>query len=183
MFKVEAIGNLGADAVIKDANGSKFVAFRVANSYKVKNDDGTSVEVTDWLDCTMSNVESKVIPYLKRGVKVFVRGNGSLRCYHSPARRQMVAGCQVNVVEVELCGGVAEQVPRQLVDPETGTVHDTQKYYWCDAPVKGMKKDQVRELLDTRGGQYAMDYRGFVTPVPTEDAQQEGQTEAESQAQ
>lgn len=32
MFKVEAIGNLGADAVIKDANGSKFVAFRVANS-------------------------------------------------------------------------------------------------------------------------------------------------------
>ena len=32
MLKVEIIGNLGADAEIKEANGSKFVTMRVAHT-------------------------------------------------------------------------------------------------------------------------------------------------------
>ena len=34
MLKCEIIGNLGADAEVKEANGSKFVAMRVAHSSK-----------------------------------------------------------------------------------------------------------------------------------------------------
>ena len=34
MFKVEVIGNLGADAQVKDANGTKFITFRVAHTEK-----------------------------------------------------------------------------------------------------------------------------------------------------
>lgn len=63
MFKIEAIGNLAADVEIKEAQGSKFATFRVAHSYKYKNQDGNDVEGTDWLDCTLNNVESKVLPY------------------------------------------------------------------------------------------------------------------------
>lgn len=32
MIRLEIVGNLGADAEIKDYNGSKFVSFRVAHS-------------------------------------------------------------------------------------------------------------------------------------------------------
>ena len=79
MFKVEIIGNLGADCEIKESNGSKFVTMRIAHTTSYVKDDGSKQESTIWVDVTLNNAESKVIPYLKQGVRVFVRGNGSLR--------------------------------------------------------------------------------------------------------
>ena len=98
MFKVEVIGNLGADAEIKEANGARFVSFRIADTQKFKDQAGNEQTETNWIDCTMSNVESKVIQYLKAGVKVFVRGNASLRVYSSQKDRCMKAGLKVFVL-------------------------------------------------------------------------------------
>lgn len=165
MLKVELIGNLGADVEIKESNGSKFATFRVADSQKIKGQDGEERSVTNWIDCTFNNVESKVLDYLKAGVKVFVRGTASLRVYSSKKDRCMKAGLQVMANEIELCGGNSDAVPRQVVDPESGALYDTQKFYWCNAPTKGMKKENTKPLTDVRGGQYLMDYRGFVAPV------------------
>lgn len=175
MFKVEFIGNLGADAEIKESNGSKFVTMRIALTDKWTTDKGEKRESTTWADVTMSNTESKVIPYLKSGVKVFVRGNGNLRVYSSPKEKKMKAGIQCAATEIELCGGVAELVPRQLVEPNDGTLIDVTKYYWCNADTKGMKANDTKLLIDTRGNQYLMDKRGFVAPIP---AQTEEATDA-----
>lgn len=168
MLKVELIGNLGADVEIKSANGSEFATFRVADTSKYKTNDGEEKTVTNWIDCTINNVESKVLPFLKAGVKVFVRGNASLRVYSSKKDRCMKAGLQVSVTEVELCGGNSDAVARQVIDPADGTIHDTQKFYWCDIATKGMKKDDVRELIDARGNRYIMNNQGFVAPFPIE---------------
>lgn len=183
MLKVEVIGNLGADAEVKTSNGSQFVAFRIADSSKYKDQQGKEVNVTNWIDCVMSNAESKVIPYLKAGVKVFVRGNGSLRVYSSKKDRMMKAGLQVSVVEVELCGGNNDAVPRQVIDPADGTIHEVNKYYLTDVPTKGMKKGDLKELIDARGNQFLMDYRGWVTPVQPaqEPAEEESQAKSEEQ--
>lgn len=177
MLKVEVLGNLAADAEIKESNGSKFVTFRVADTQKFRDQQGNDKEVTNWIDCTMSNSESKVIPYLKTGIKVFVRGNASLRVYSSKKDRCMKAGLQVNVVEVELCGGNNDAVPRQLIDPDNGQLFDTTRYYWLNAPTKGMKKDDVKLFVDVRGHQYVMNNAGFVAPVPE---QGEGENETEN---
>lgn len=177
MLKVEVIGNLGADVEIKAANGSQFATFRVADTTKYKTQSGDERENTNWIDCTLNNVESKVIPYLKAGVKVFVRGNANLRVYSSKKDRCMKAGLQVAVTEVELCGGNNDSVPRQLIDPESGAIYDTQKFYWCNGETKGMKKDQTKALVDSRGNDYLMDHRGFVAPV----VQQAEEATAESQ--
>ena len=40
MFKVEFIGNLGADAEIKESNGSKFVTMRIALTDKWTTESG-----------------------------------------------------------------------------------------------------------------------------------------------
>ena len=72
MLKVELIGNLGADCEIKESNGSKFVTMRVAHTNKYKKEDCAEVAQTTWGDVTMNNSDSKVIPFLKAGVKVFV---------------------------------------------------------------------------------------------------------------
>lgn len=184
MLKVELIGNLGADVEIKESNGSKFATFRVADTTKYTTQQGESKEVTNWIDCTLNNVESKVLPYLKAGVKVFVRGNASLRVYSSKKDRCMKAGLQVSVLEVELCGGNNDSVPRQIIDPSDGSIHDTQKFYWCDVPTKGMKKDDLKELVDMRGNQYIMNNQGFVAvaPAANEDNPEQAQSETENQS-
>lgn len=179
MLKVEVIGNLAADVEVKESNGSKFATFRVADTQKFKGQDGQDKEVTNWIDCTFSNVESKVLAYLKTGVKVFVRGNASLRVYSSKKDRCMKAGLQVNVTEVELCGGNNDEVPRQIVDPENGQLFDVEKYYWTNAPTKGMKKEDLKDMIDVRGNRYKMNCRGFVVRIPENN---EEQSETDSNA-
>lgn len=167
MFKAEIIGNLGADAEIKEANGHKFVTFRVAHSETWKTEGGEAKERTQWIDCTMSNADSGIVPYLKQGVKVFCRGHVSLRVYSSPKLRQMVAGVSVAVQEIELVGGSADAVPRQLIVPDTAQIVDVTKHYWCNLDTKGMKKDELRVLVDKRGLEYAVNKNGFVIPSRT----------------
>ena len=179
MLKVEVLGNLAADVEVKESNGSKFATFRVADTQKFKAQDGSDKEVTNWIDCTFSNVESKVLQYLKTGVKVFVRGNASLRVYSSKKDRCMKAGLQVNVTEVELCGGNNDEVPRQIVDPENGQLFDVEKYYWTNAPTKGMKKEDLKDMIDVRGNRYKMNCRGFVVRIPENN---EEQSETDSNA-
>lgn len=183
MFKVEFIGNLGADAEIKEANGSKFVTMRIALSERWKTESGETKERTTWADATMSNVEHGVIPYLKSGVKVFVRGNASLRVYSSPKDRMMKAGIQCAISEIELVGGVSELVPKQIIEPETGALVDVTKYYWCNATTKGMKKEDHRELIDAKGNVYVMDNRGFVAPAPKQEEQGDAAQSGEEQGQ
>ena len=91
----------------------------------------------------------------------------------------MKAGLQVNVTEIELCGGNNDEVPRQIVDPENGQLFDVDKYYWTNAPTKGMKKEDFKDMIDVRGNRYKMDYRGFVVRIPENN---EEQTETETTA-
>lgn len=168
MLKVEVIGNLGADAEVKDSQGNKFVTFRVAHTSRFKNANGQQTESTTWVDVTMNDTESKVIPFLKAGVKVFVRGNASLRVYSSPTDRMMKAGLQVSAWEIELCGGKSEDVPRQLIDPSSGALFDVSKYYWCNKSTEGMKADEFFELVDQKGHRFLMNYGGFVQPFVEE---------------
>ena len=171
MFRVEIIGNLGADAEVKESNGIKFVTMRIAHSDSYKDDAGNKHEKTVWIDATMNDAESKLLPYLKQGVKVFVRGNASLRVYSSPKDRCMKAGCTVSVREIELVGGSSDDVPRQLIDPNTGALLEVSKHYWINRDNKDMKKDETKLFVDSRGNQYRMEKGGFVVPVTPENTE------------
>ncbi len=177
MLKVELIGNLGADAEIKESQGSKFVTMRVANSIKYRKEDGTDVERTDWIDATMNNTDAKIIPFLKAGVKVFIRGNATLRVYSSPKDRCMKAGLSVAVSEIELCGGTSDAVPRELIEAESGILHRVDKYYQVPTLANTLKKGQEAFLVDKRMNQYRVIPGGWVAPViPEEQAQQAEET-------
>lgn len=168
MFRGEIIGNLGADAEVKESNGSKFVTMRIAHSDVYKDEQGNKHEKTVWVDATMNDADSKLLPYLKQGVKVFVRGSVGLRVYSSPKDRCMKAGVTISIREIELVGGSSDDVARQLIDPATGTLYDTRKYYWVDRDNKSMKKDETYTLVDSRGNEYVMVKDGFVIPKQTE---------------
>lgn len=107
MFKVEILGNLGADATIKNHQGRDFVSFRVAHSEKwVDTNTGEVHERTMWASCALNGNGGNLTPYLKKGVKVFIRGNANINVYSSPMTHRMEAGLNVNVGEIELCGGL-----------------------------------------------------------------------------
>lgn len=185
MFKVEIIGNIGGDAEVKNDNGRKYVQFSVADSRKYKKEDGTEVEVTNWVSCFLRNPDSAVVPFLKKGTRVFVRGNGELRLFSSAKDRMMKPGLSINVAEVELVGGAAsDEVPRELALP-TGQLVGITKLYWIDV-TKMQEKPTV--MYDRRGNPYTVDANGFIyAPVkpsdqaPVDDTQVLQPTEPEPQ--
>lgn len=166
MFKIEVIGNLGGDAEVKNDNGRKYAQFSVADTRKFTKEDGTTQEITNWISCFYRNVDSEVIKYLKKGTRVFVRGNGDLRLFSSAKDRMMKAGASINVQEIELVGGTSDEIPRQLA-MSTGKVLDVKKAYFID--VQNIPQEQrPKELFDRHGVAYDCNEYGFVTAVHNE---------------
>lgn len=108
MLKVMLIGNLGADAERKETNGRPFVSFRVAHTERRTNrETGEVTERTEWISCSLDGGGGRLLPYLKRGVKVFVSGDCRLKTYRSTRDGLTYAGMDLFVRSLELCGGQA----------------------------------------------------------------------------
>lgn len=116
MIKVEIIGNLGADAQLQVYNGNKYVSFRIANTDSwTDKATGEIKKSTQWVSCTLNGDGGALTPYLKKGTKVFVRGNAQFVVFSSAKSHQMEVGVNLFVREIELCGGNKEneQTPQQ----------------------------------------------------------------------
>ena len=122
MIKVEVIGNLGADALIQVHNGNKFVSFRVANTDSwTDKQTGEIIKSTQWVSCTLNGDGGGLFPYLKKGTKVYVRGNANMVIYSSPKSHQMECGINLYVREIELCGGKQDIAPAPASAPASVT--------------------------------------------------------------
>ena len=120
MIKIEVIGNLGADAQLQMANRKKFVSFRVANTDAwTDNQTGEIKKSTQWISCSLNGDGGALTQYLKKGAKVFVRGNAQIVIYSSPKTHQMEAGVNLFVKEIELCGGSKEETQQQTPPQQT----------------------------------------------------------------
>lgn len=169
MFKIEAIGNLGGDAEIKNDNGRLYVQFSVADTRRFTKEDGSKKEVTNWISCFYRNADAEIVKYLKRGTRVFVRGNGDLRLFSSEKDRMMKAGCSINVQEIELVGGgSSDEVPRELALP-TGQLLPVYKAYYID--IRSLQ-ELPQQLFDRKGMPYGLDANGYIYP-PTKPSQDE----------
>ena len=103
MLQIEVIGNIGADAEIKEFGGKKYVSFNVAHSERRKDANGTTVESTTWVSVLSFGDGGGLTQYLKRCAKVFVRGRMSVKQYQDKNNHwQVVVNC--NASEVQLCG-------------------------------------------------------------------------------
>lgn len=147
------IGNLGANAEVKTADGREFVTFRVAHNDTYTDAEGKKVEKSQWIDCTMNcaNGRPAVLQYLTAGTLVFVTGSISTRIYSSAKDRCMKAGISMRVQRVELLGGKNDAVPRRLYDDD-GVMHDVNKYYHCDVKPCTLRDMQGREFEVVNGG-------------------------------
>ena len=114
MLKAEIIGNHGADAVRNQGNDGTYISFRVAHSTTYTNrNSGEVTKNTTWVSCTMNGDGGNLLPYLKSGEKVYVRGNLSSRIFvgHDGQRH---AGLNISVSEIELVGSKAKFTPQEV---------------------------------------------------------------------
>lgn len=165
MLIATLIGNLGANAEIKSADGREFVSFRVAHNDSYKGADGNRVESSMWVDCTMScsNGRPAVLPYLTKGTAVCVVGQVSTRVYSSEKDRCMKAGLKLHVQRVELIGAAGDNCPRRLFTKD-GAMVDVLKYFHADT--------QEKTLYDQRGNAYTIAEGGWVCPPNTQNDDQ-----------
>ena len=103
MFKAEIIGNLGRDAELKRGNDGNYVVFNVCHSTKYRDREGNEVTNQLWASCTRNGDGGRLMPYLKKGQKVYVRGNVSSRTYRGHDGNWH-SGINIAVDEIELVG-------------------------------------------------------------------------------
>ncbi len=103
MLDLTVIGNLGADAEVKEANGKKFFSFTVAHTQTRKDANGMKVEKTTWISCLKPIFESNmgIGPYLKKGTKVYLRGTPYARAYCTKSG-ELQATLNLRVDNIEL---------------------------------------------------------------------------------
>lgn len=160
MLRLQAIGNLGADAELRRQDGREFITFKVADTRKWHDAEGKEHTETQWISCTMNGAQNALLPYLKKGTKVYVDGSPSTRVYSSTVDRAMKAGLNLAVFNLELVGGSSDEVPRRVALPD-GQIVDVHKAYYIDAGIaKNIAPCQVFDQAG-RGG-YTLDNNGFV---------------------
>ena len=124
MLNVQVIGNLGSDAVIREFNGKKYVAFSVAHEKFTKDSQGNKVKVPVWISVLWYGEGGNVFPLLKSGVKVFVHGREDVKMYDDKAGNKQIA-INVEASEVFLCGmkgeGNQQAAPAQSNSTEAPT--------------------------------------------------------------
>lgn len=98
MRRVEIIGNLGKDSELKAVGDSSVLNFSVAAKGGKKDDEAV------WFRCALWGKRAESLAeYLKKGAKVFVRGEMKLRSWTSGDKSG--TDLEVGVDEIELVGG------------------------------------------------------------------------------
>ena len=107
MLQTTAIGYLGNDAVLKTVNEKSVINFSIAHTEKYKNKDGTTVEKTTWVECSMWDAEN-VAKYLQKGTQVYIQGTPESRAYTSK-EGELKSTLHVRVQNLQLLGSATNK--------------------------------------------------------------------------
>lgn len=108
MVAVEIIGNLGADAEMKEVVGKNCIVFNVAHSERYKC-NGQVINQTQWFSASwFISKENGIFQYLKKGTQVFIRGSLSANTY-TAKNGSVRIDLKVTVRELKLLGTKNEQ--------------------------------------------------------------------------
>lgn len=103
MIKLQIIGNLGRDGVVREVNGKNVINFSVAHTERFRDAAGNQKERTTWVDCSYWSDRTAVAPYLKKGTMVFAEGIPSAEAFTAKDGTQGVA-LRMRVMNVQLLG-------------------------------------------------------------------------------
>ncbi len=104
MIKLQIVGNLGKDCILKEINGKNVINFSVAHTERFKDSTGAQKERTTWVECAYWTDRTAIAPYLKKGQMVYAEGNPDVDGYLNK-ENQPSATLRMRVRDIQLLGG------------------------------------------------------------------------------
>jgi single-strand DNA-binding protein len=104
MIKLQIVGHLGKDCIVKEVNGKNVINFSVAHSEKFKDSTGTPRERTTWVECAYWTDRTAIAPYLLKGQLVYAEGSPEADGYLNK-ENQPSATLRMRVRDIQLLGG------------------------------------------------------------------------------
>ena len=103
MIKLQVIGHLGKDCIVKEVNGKNVINFSVAHSERFKDSTGTPRERTTWVECAFWTDRTAIAPYLLKGQLVFAEGSVEAEGYLNKENKPS-ATLRMRVRDIQLLG-------------------------------------------------------------------------------
>ena len=103
MIKLQIVGNLGKDCIVKEVNWKNVINFSVAHTEKFKDSQGNPKERTTWVECAYWTDRTAVAPYLKKGQLVYAEGSPEADGYMNK-ENQAAATLRMRVQNLQLLG-------------------------------------------------------------------------------
>ena len=104
MIKIQAIGHIGKDCVVKEINGKNVINFSVAHSEKYKDAQGVQHERTTWVECAYWTDKTAIAQYLTKGKTVYAEGIPSADAYADKSGNP-AATLRMRCINIQLLGG------------------------------------------------------------------------------
>ena len=104
MIKLQIVGNLGKDCIVKEVNGKNVINFSVAHTERYKDSQGNQKERTTWVECAYWTDRTAVAQYLTKGKMVYAEGAPEADAYMNK-ENQAAATLRMRVQNLQLLGG------------------------------------------------------------------------------
>ena len=104
MIKLQIVGNLGKDCIVKEVNGKNVINFSVAHTERYKDNQGAQIEKTTWVECAYWTDKTAISPYLLKGQMVFAEGSPDAEAYTN-REGAAAATLRMRVQSIQLLGG------------------------------------------------------------------------------
>jgi single-strand DNA-binding protein len=104
MIKLQIVGNLGKDCIVKEVNGKTVINFSVVHSERYKDNQGNQKERAIWVECAYWTDKTAVAQYLTRGKMIYAEGTPEADAYMNK-ENQAAATLRMRVNNVQLLGG------------------------------------------------------------------------------
>jgi len=104
MIKLQIVGNLGKDCIVKEVNGKNVINFSVAHTERFKDAQGNQKERTTWVECAYWTDRTAVAQYLTKGKTVYAEGSPEADAYTNK-EGQVSATLRMRVQNIQLLGG------------------------------------------------------------------------------
>lgn len=112
MIKLQIVGNLGKDCIVKEVNGQNVINFSVAHTERYKDRQGNQKERTTWVECAYWTDKTAVAQYLTKGKTVYAEGAPEAEAYMNKDN-QAAATLRMRVQNIQLLGGSGADAPAQ----------------------------------------------------------------------
>jgi single-strand DNA-binding protein len=158
MIKLQIIGNLGKDCIVKEVNGKNVINFSVAHSEKFRDAQGTEKERTTWVECAYWIEKTNVAQYLTKGRTVYAEGYPQADAYANKDG-QPAATLRMRVTNIQLLssnngggeGGVAQQQQQQY-QTSNSPDHSMEKNSYAPVSSSVSETNQMDTQVDAGNG-------------------------------